>query len=848
MPLLPNKPLGKTFLLSLLPTLSSLSRFTPFHPQDSPDSTNSLQFTFTSSHIPNQIIKTFIENRRYLQSLVVFKKIISLSKPDYFLFPSLLKSCSRLPNSNFGMGIHGYLIKYGIENWVDVGNSLIRFYMKFEFVDDAQKLFVNMCVRNAESYNSMICGYGCRRCYEEVLLLFLEMVTMGYFPHLNSTVHAIMACGELGLLDKAMGVHELVVDNGFFYDVEVANSLISMYVKLGRLDLGRCVFEDMHDRDLVSWNTMITGYARSGYWAEAFDLLLLMKKYGEIAPNCVTFLGLLMACGQAENLNLGKSIHGYLICSGLLYDLHLGTAIIDMYAKCNWVEDARKVFDEDLVEKNLVAWNSLIVGYSQNGYDHEAVMLFKNLIKQLNLRPDAITVANVLPAYASFGNIESVKLVHALVLKLGLIMCRDIVLGTAIMDAYGKCLDIEAAKSIFASIDRPNTASWNALISGYNLNHFPEKGMLIFLKMLRGQFLPDAITMVLLFQSCGELGSLKHGSMAHGYCFLKGFSSNLVVVNAMIDMYMCTGGLKSAELLFSLICYKSIVTWNTMLFGYVKIGYFIEALKVFSQMQSESQYGPDSISMMSFIQASAAVSAGWGCEVAHCGVVKLGLVSDTLVMNSLIDAHAKTGLIENAKVLFLQMGQKRDQGSWNVMITGCGMNGQGMEACKLLSQMEDAGYKPNAITFTSLLASCSHSGLVDEGCKYLDMMVTKYKMQPGLEHWTSIIDMFARAGRLEDAYQLINSGIYLNSNASTLSDCHAVWGALLNACKLNTNADLGQLVADKLLKLSPENCGYRTLLSNIYASGKKWDEAVKARLVFDDGKLLKRPGLSIVQS
>ncbi|XP_059652328.1 pentatricopeptide repeat-containing protein At1g11290, chloroplastic-like [Cornus florida] len=756
-------------------------------------------------------------------------------------------SCACLSHLNAGLGIHNYLIKCGFGSWVGIGNSLISMYVKFGRVEDAYQVSEEMPMRDEDMFNSLVCKFGSKGFYEEVVVAFERMLKLCILPHLDTVCHAIMACGELRSMGKGLLVHDFVVKNGFDMHIPVANSLISMHIKMGRLDLGRRVFDEMHDRDVVSWNSLITGYAQNGNWVDAFDIFLAMKKDGDLVPNQVTLLGLLSACGQAGNLSLGKNIHGHLICTGLLCDFRLGTATVNMYAKCNRVEYARAIFEEDLLEKTLVLWNSLIAGYSQNGYDLEAIILFERMMVESNASPDSVTFANVIPSYSSLANTTIIQSIHALIVKKGLDMDRDVVLGTAMVDAYGKCSDIKSAESLFTCIQRPNTATWNTMVAAYNLQHRSDQAMLLFLEMLRSNVLPDSITMVMLFQSCGDLGLLKEGSMHHGYCVSKGFSSYLNVENAIIDMYMRCGCVKSSEFLFNLMSLKNIVTWNTILFGYVKNEHSAMAVIVFRKMQSESQYKPDSVTMISFVQASAAVLAGHGGEIAHAYIIKLGLDFETQVMNSLVDAYAKNGLIENAKVLFMQMGKLRDQSSWNVMITGCGINGQGREACDLLSKMEEDGCRPDSITFTSLLSSCSHSGLIEEGCRFFHMMVTEYKIQPGLEHWTCIIDMFGRAGRLEEAYRLIKTGLHQNSDSSDSLDFDAVWGALLSACRMNMNVELGELAGEKLSTLAPDNSGYHMLLSNLYASIKRWDEAAKVRRIFEDGKLLKKPGLSTVK-
>ncbi|XP_043705590.1 pentatricopeptide repeat-containing protein DOT4, chloroplastic-like [Telopea speciosissima] len=710
-------------------------------------------------------------------------------------------------------------------------------YSKIGRTQDAVLVFEEMPMRDAVSYNTMINGFGSNGFYEEVMMVFYQILKSGFLPNMESVSHAIMACGELKCMSMGLLIHCFVIQKGFYSDVAIVNSLISMYVKAGRLEIGRHIFYEMQKRDLVSWNSLITGYARNGDWFEAVDLFLTMQKVESFTPSPVTFLGLVIACGQARNLYMGESIHGLLIHMGLLSDFRLGTSIVDMYSKCGRVDCARSIFDVDLSERSLVSWNSLIAGYSQNGYDYDAVLLFEQMLLDTHVKPDSITIANVIPAYASLADLRSVSTVHGIVIKRGLELESDTVLGTAMVDAYGKCLDIESATSLFASMRKFNVATWNALISGYNLSQHANWGLSLFLEMLQSEVLPDSITMVMLFQSCGVFGSLKQGSMLHCHCLSRGFDSHITVGNAIIDMYMRFGGVTTSVVLFNIMPSKNVITWNTMLCGYVKNGLSTLALKLFHQMQLENHPKVDPVTMISIIQASTTISAGQGAEMMHGFALKIGFDSDTMVGNSLVDAYAKNGFIVNARSLFEQMGRSRDQSSWNTMIAGCGVNGQGEEACSLLFQMEEDGFKPNPITFISLLSSCSHSGLVKEGCSYFYLMMTKYGIQPSLEHWTCIIDMFGRAGRLEEAYQLIKYGFQCN----LLSDCDAIWGALLSSCRENMNMELGTLAAEQLSRLAPQNCGYYTLLSNLYASVNRWDEAEKVRRVFDNGKLVKKP-------
>ncbi|KAF9606597.1 hypothetical protein IFM89_026918, partial [Coptis chinensis] len=444
------------------------------------------------------------------------------------------------------------------------------------------------------------------------------------------------------------------------------------------------------------------------------------------------------------------------------------------------------IFEEELHGRSLVSWNSLLTGYSQNGCDLEAVFLFQRMLRDVN--PDSITIANVIPACARLADLQMIQLVHSIIIK------KD-----------------------------------------------------LFVDMLRFQVFPDAITMLMLFQSCGELGSVKQGTIIHGYCCSKGFDSHLTVGNAMMDMYIRCGCMKSSLLLFKSMSCKNIVTWNTMLSGYVKSGHSAMVLDLFHHLQCENQHRPDPVTMISVIQVYASNSAKYGAPMMHGLTLKLGHNSEINVCNSLIDAYAKNGLIDIAWSMFEQMGRSKDTSSWNVMLAGFGMNGHGEKSCSLFSMMEEEGYEPNSITFISLLSSCSHSGLIDEGCEYFKLMVTKYNVEPCLEHWTCIIDMFGRVGRLEEAYCLMKSGLPERDDIGNLSDCAAIWGALLSACRVHVNVELGELASQQLSRLAPHNSGYYTLLSNLYASGRRWEEAETMRRVFEDGKLIKEPGFSMAK-
>ncbi|KAK9070746.1 hypothetical protein SSX86_011148 [Deinandra increscens subsp. villosa] len=790
----------------------------------------------------NALIRSFTQNCKYSQPLFVFKKLLPISKPQISTFPSTLDSYSSLPYLDSCRANHGYLIKCGsFECCIDVGKRLLQMYVKSGDFQSAYKVFDEMPMR------SNVDVFSVNQTIEDVETAFEKMVELGVFPSVRSLCHVIRDCSESNNFEKGYLVHDYVKQNGFDNHIIVMNSLISMYSKMGRLDLAQQVFDEMVHKDIISWNSLITGYAQNHYWSKVFELFSCLKRAENLVPNVVTFLVLLSTVIHAKETNIGMSIHGQLISIGLYSDVQLGTAVFNMYAKCERLDYAELVFVRDLVSKTLVSWNALIAAYKQNGYDREAADVYEQMVVEPDMKPDSFSFANVLPVYASLRDIKRVKLIHSMIIKLGLDVENDVVLSTAMLDAYGKCSDVKAAAVLFSCAHHANTATWNALIAAYILNGQIKNGMNLFHQMVRSKVSLDSITVVTFCQLGGRMGSLKHADMFHGFSLSKGFSSHLIVGNALIDMYMRCGYTKSAQLFFHGMSIKNIVTWNTMIYGYMEVGCSSTGLRLFQQMRSDTGYKPDSVTIISLLQGSLSISASY-LDLFHAYILKYGLASETQVMNSLIDAFAKIGSLEKASSLFMQTDFKRDQSSWNIMIAGYGMNGQGSESGKLFSQMEVNGYTPDAITFTSLLSSCSHCGLIEDGCKFFELMITKYKIQPSLEHWTCIIDMLGRANSLEDAYDVIKSGIYQKSSNCAPLDSVAVWGALLSACRFNMNMEVGEVVGNKLSKMESGNYGYHSLISNLYSSNKKWDEATEIRKVFGDGKVMKKPGLSSVNN
>jgi pentatricopeptide repeat protein len=627
-------------------------------------------------------------------------------------------------------------------------------------------------------------------------------------------------------------VHAHMVISGLDQDMFSTTKLVNMYAKLRFLVDARFVFESMPKRNVFSWNGMIAGYARDGDCEEALQIYRQMRLTG-VQPDKFTFPFLLKACAGLSSLQEGKMIHQHIIRIGCESDVFVGAAVVNMYAKCFVLEDARKMFDK-MSQRDVVSWNAMVSGYAQNGNVNEALALFDQMLLA-DMKPDQVTIACVLSACAKLEDLQLGKWIHDSII--GSVLQPDIFVDNALIDMYAKCGSIEIARELFDKMSRRDVVSWNAMMAGYAHNGCASEALRLFHEMQLAGLRPDAVTLVGLLMACAHLGVLQHGKQIHDYITRNGSECDVIVGNSLIDMYAKCGALIYAERFFDKMSRKDVVSWNAMLAGYVQNGYAGKALKLFHQMQL-AHVTPDSTTMVNVVSACAYLGALQQGKWIHDYVIRRGFDSDVFLESALIDMYAKCGSIKTADRIFAKVSH-RNTASWNAMIAGYGMHGLGKDAIVFFSQMQEAGVKPDHITFTSVLSACSHAGLVEEGWKYFHCMIQDYSITPMVKHYACMVDLLGRAGQLDEAYDFIIN-MPLEPDAS-------VWGALLGGCRIHCNIGLGERVAARLFDLEPENTGYFVLMSNMYAEAGKWDGVARIRTLIKGKGLNKTPGWSLIE-
>jgi pentatricopeptide repeat protein len=337
-------------------------------------------------------------------------------------------------------------------------------------------------------------------------------------------------------------------------------------------------------------------------------------------------------------------------------------------------------------------------------------------------------------------------------------------------------------------------------------------------------------------RACTSITSHTSGKQLHGALITHGFDSNLPVMNSILDMYCRCGCLSEANQCFHEMNEKDLITWNTLIAGHEKSD-SSKSLRIFSQMESED-FSPNCFTFTS-VTAACANLAVLNCgQQVHGGIIRRGLDGNLALANALIDMYAKCGSITDSCKVFSQMNC-RDLVSWTTMMIGYGAHGYGREAVDLYDAMIRSGIRPDRIVFMAVLSACSHAGLVDEGLRYFESMMGDYKIKPNQEIYGCVVDLLGRAGRVKEAYQLIES--------MPFKPDESVWGALLGACKAHKLTNLSKLAAQKVLDLRPNMVGTYVMLSNIYAAEGKWGEFADIRKLMRGMRSKKEAGRSWIE-
>ncbi|KAJ7534645.1 hypothetical protein O6H91_13G104100 [Diphasiastrum complanatum] len=530
--------------------------------------------------------------------------------PNKVTFSVVLKACAMIPALQQGKQFHSDIIKSGFESDVILGSTLVDMYVKCGCIEDARQVFNNMHERNVVSWTAIIAGYAQQGLGKEALELYEQMKQKHVQPDVVTYVVLLKACASIAALEQGKQLHLDIIKSGFELSVIVGNTLVGMYAKCGSIEDARQVFNSMHERDVVSWNAMIAGYAQQGLGKEAFNFYKQMKQEG-LQPDIATYVVLLKACASIAALEQGRQLHLEIIKSGFESDVILGNTLVDMYAKCGHVQDARRVFN-NIHELNVVSWTAIIAGYAQQGLGKEALDLYEQM-KQEAVQPNIVTYVVLLKACASIAALEQGKQLHLDIIKSGLEL--DVIVGNTLVDMYAKSGCIEDARQVFNNMHERDVVSWNAMIAGYAQQGLGEESLTLLEQMQREGLKADEVTYGSVLSACSHSGLVDKGCQVFdSMCKDHGIIPTIEHYVCMVDLLGRAGCLAEAENFISKMSVPpNFLVWMTLLgaaknHGHVEIGRHAFGCAVKLEPENAAPYV-----LLSNIYAAA----GWRDEVAN---------------------------------------------------------------------------------------------------------------------------------------------------------------------------------------------------------------------------------------
>ncbi|XP_010465456.1 PREDICTED: putative pentatricopeptide repeat-containing protein At3g15130 [Camelina sativa] len=479
---------------------------------------------------------------------------------------SILRVCTRKGLSNQGSQVHCFLLKSGSGSNLIMSNYLIDMYCKCREPSIAYKVFDSMPERNVVSWTALMSGHVLSGDFKGTLSLLSEMGRQGIYPNEFTFSTNLKVCGLLNALDKGLQIHGFCLKIGFEMMVEVGNSLLDMYSKCGRVDEAEKVFWLMGDRSLISWNAMIAGHVHAGYGSKALATFGMMQEPNiKVSPDEFTFTSLLKACSSIGMIDAGKQLHGFLVRSGFHCpsSVTITGSLVDLYVKCGNVYSARKAFDQ-IKEKTMISWSSLILGYAQEGDFVEAMGLFKQL-QELNSRIDSFVLSSIVGVFADFALLQQGKQMQALAVKLPSGLRTSV--SNSVVDMYLKCGLVDEAEKYFAQMQLRDVISWTVMITGYGKHGLGQKAVDTFNEMLRHSIEPDEVCYLAVLSACSHSGMIREGEELFSKLLeTQGLKPRVEHYACVVDLLGRAGRLKEAKHLIDTMPIKpNVGIWQTLL-------------------------------------------------------------------------------------------------------------------------------------------------------------------------------------------------------------------------------------------------------------------------------------------
>ncbi|XP_061346025.1 pentatricopeptide repeat-containing protein At4g39530-like [Gastrolobium bilobum] len=741
--------------------------------------------------------------------------LLSLAKTSK---PRTLRECNQ---------IHAKLIVSQCISQTHLTNTLLSLYSKSAHFRHAHLLFDQMPHRNVVTWTTLISAHLRTGSLPKAFEMFNHMRAMDERPNEYTFSVLLRACAYPALRDMGLQIHGTLLRSGLERYKFAGSSLVYMYFNSGNGLGDACrVFHDLMERDLVAWNVMISGFAQVGDFSMVQRLFSEMWEIQGLKPDNSTLSSFLKCCSSLEEV---KQIHGLASKFGAEVDVVVGSALVDLYAKCGDLSSCRKIFDS-MEEKDNFVWSSIISGYTINNRGEDAVHFFKDMCRQ-RLKLDQHVLSSTLKACVEIEDLNTGVQVHGQMIKNG--HQKDCFVASVLLTLYASLGELMDAEKLFRRINDKDIVAWNSMILAHaQLEQGSGHSMQLLQEFRRTTFLQiQGATLIAVLKSCENKSDLPAGRQIHSLILKSSVGHHTLVGNALVHMYSEGRQIGDAFRAFDDIVCKDDSSWSSIIGTYKQNGMESEALELCKDMLADG-ITFTSYSLPLCISACSQLSAIGVGEQLHVFAIKCGYNHDVYVGSSITDMYAKCGNMGESEKVFGEQIEPNEV-IYNAMICGYAHHGKAQQAIEVFNKIEKKGLTPNHVTFLAVLSACSHAGYVEDTSYFFTLMLHKYKIKPESEHYSCLVDAYGRAGRLEEAYQIVQK-----------DGSESAWRTLLSACRNHNNTKIGEKSAMKMIELNPSDHASYILLSNIYIGEGKWEEALKCREKMTTIHVKKDPGSS----
>ncbi|KAH7306248.1 hypothetical protein KP509_22G003600 [Ceratopteris richardii] len=551
------------------------------------------------------------------------------------------------------------------------------------------------------------------------------------------------ACGRLIALPEAKRVHALVRQKGLYSSVMMANCIMNMYGKCHSVQDARDAFDEIIDANEVTWTSMIAIYAKHGHSKDAFYLFQRMQT-SSFRANEVTFISILIACNNPDFFIDCNLILTLIVFDG--YDSHLSisNALLSAYSKCGSVTGALTIF-ESMMSRNVVSWTTMLKAFSEID-DERSIEIFRQMLIE-GIMANRVTYINLLSVCSNFGFLEEVKRVHVIAVETDIL--TDLVLGSALIVAYGQCGSPESALRIFSLLPERNVITWNGLISVLIHNGHRLQALQHFEKMHWEGIKPDDSSFMMILSLCKDFDDLKEGRVVHSSAVELDIDVNEVIGSALVEMYGRCGGIEDACVHFVRLQKRNVLLWSSLIISHAKVGLVQDALALVCQMHMEGAL-PNKVTFSGMLSAFGEATLLSRGKMLHLQLRENQMEDNDVVASSLVIMYGRCGDMQASRKVFENVSYQGSVVMWNALISAYAHDGQGKESLQVLKLMFKNGITPNKATFACVMPVFADLGFCSLG-EILHGYIVECEPEKDTNVISAILSMYGKCGRLEDA-------------------------------------------------------------------------------------------------